>query len=187
MNNHILMRKFNSRADLQKQLQSLMCRQPLRDCKSRHRRADDVVHDEVGETIASCACIEQSCDIWVIEPCQDLTFCLEAAQNFSGVRSSIQYFDRDLFLKLTIRPLRQENGTHPASAKFTDDGIRSDALSAARRSLMPESECGILGAIFKAVGMLFKKRLRFGQERLGLFKQIRIFTAASLEQSNPGR
>src|SRR5215470_7003116 len=122
----------------------------------------------------------------MIEPCQDLTFCLEAAQNFSCVRSSIQYFDRDLFLKLTIRALCQKNCAHSAAAKFTDDDIRSDALSGAWRSLLPESRGGVLGAIFKAVGALVQKRLRFGQERLSLFKQIRIFAAAALEQGNPG-
>src|SRR6478735_12443041 len=96
MNNQIPMRKFNRGADLQKQLQSLMRRQLLRDCESRHRCADDVVHDEVGETFLSCACIEQPRDVWMIEPGQDLTFRLEAAQDFGGVGSSIQYFDRYL-------------------------------------------------------------------------------------------
>src|SRR5690242_6700601 len=121
----------------------------------------------------------------MIEPCQDLTFCLEAAHNFSGVRSSIQYFDRDLFLKLTIRTLCQENSAHSAAAKFTDDDIRSDALSGPRRSLLPESGGGVLGAIFKAVGALVQKRFRFGQERLSLFKQICIFPAACLDQGEP--
>src|SRR5215469_2029817 len=100
----------------------------------------------------------------MIEPCQDLTFCLEAAQNLSGIRSSIQYFDRDLFLKLTIRPLSQENRAHPAATKFADDDICSHALSAARRSLLPEGAGCVLGAIFEAVGMFLEKRLRFGQK-----------------------
>src|SRR5262249_21378582 len=156
--------------DLQKQLESLMRRQLLLDCESRNRCTNDVVHDEVGETIISCACIEQSRDVWMIEPCQDLTFCLEAAQNFSGIRSSTQYFDRDLFLKLAISSFCQENCAHSASAKFTDDYIRSDALSDARRPLLPESGGGVLGAIFKAVGVLVQKRLRLGKERLSLFK-----------------
>jgi len=42
----------------------------------------------------------------MIEPGQDLTFRLEAAQDFGGVGSSIQYLDRDLFLKLAISALR---------------------------------------------------------------------------------
>src|SRR4029077_17278306 len=105
----------------------------------------------------------------------------------SRVGASIQYLDRDLFLKLTISALCQENGAHPAAAEFTDDDIRAYALSAARRAILPESESCVLGAIFEAVGTLLKKRLRFGQERLGLFEQIRILTAPFLHQGNPGR
>ena len=123
----------------------------------------------------------------MIEPGQDLAFRSETAQDLSRVRASIQYLDRDLFLKLTISTLCQENCAHSAAAKFTDDDIRAHALSAARRSLLPESGGCVLGAIFEAVGTLLKKRLRFGQERLGFFEQIRIFTAASLHQGNPGR
>src|SRR5947199_10838528 len=187
MDNQIPMRKFNRGADLQKQLQSLTRRQPLRDCKSSHRFADNVVHDEVGQTIVGCACIEQPRDIWVIEPGQDLAFRSETAQDLSRVGASIQYLDRNLFLKLTIGTLRQKYCAHPAAAKFTDDDIRAHTLSAARRSLLPESAGCVVGAIFEAVGTLLKKRLRFGQERLGLFEQIRILTAASLHQGNSGR
>src|SRR6266550_5249194 len=123
----------------------------------------------------------------MIEPGQDLALRSEATQDLSRVGASIQYLDRDLFLKLTISALRQKNCAHPPAAKFTDDDIRAHALSAARRSLLPESGGCVLGAIFEAVGTLLKKRLSFGQERLGLFEQIRIFTAASLDQGNPGR
>src|SRR6476660_3444252 len=139
MNNQIPMRKFNRGADLQEQLQSLTRRQPLRDCKSSSRYADNVVHDEVGETIVRRACIEQPRDIWVIEPGQDLAFRSEAAQDLSRVGASIQYLDCDLFFKLTISALCQENCAHPAAAKFTDDDIRPHALPGARRSLFPES------------------------------------------------
>src|SRR5262249_48329244 len=138
MNNQIPMRKFNGGADLQKQNQSLLRRQPMRDCKSSHRCADNVVHDEVGQTIVGCACIEQPCDIWVIEPGKDLAFRSESAQNLSRVGASIQYLNSDLLLKLTIGALRQKNYAHPTAAKFTDDDIRAYALSASRGSLLPE-------------------------------------------------
>src|SRR5262249_19536799 len=187
MNNQIPMRKFNRRADLQKQLQSLTRGQPLRVCKSSNRYADNVVHDEVGQTILGRACVEQPRDIWVVEPGQDLAFRSETAQDLSRVCASIQYLDRNLFLKLTISTLSQKYGAHPAAAKFTNDDIRAHTLSAARRSLLPESGGCVLGAIFEAVSTLLKKRLRFGQERLGLFEQIRILTAVSLHQGNPGR
>src|SRR5439155_4197051 len=126
-------------------------------------------------------------DIWVIEPGQDLALRSEAAQDLSRIGASIQYLNRDLFLKLTISALRQEYCAHPTAAKFTDDDVRAHALSSARRSLLPESGGCVLGAIFETVGTLLKKRLRFGQERLGLFEQIRILTAPSLHQANPGR
>src|SRR6266550_4049283 len=187
MDNQIPMRKFHRVADLQKELQSLTRRQLLRNCKSSHRYADNVVHDKVGQTIVGRACIEQPRDIWVIEPGQDLAFRSETVQDLSRVSASIQYLDRDLFLKLTISALCQENCAHPTAAKFTDDDIRAYALSAARRSLLPESGGCVPGAIFEAVGTLLKKRLRFGQERLRLFEQIRILTALSLHQGNPGR
>src|SRR2546428_12805449 len=151
MNNQIPMRKFYRVADLQKELQSLTRRQPLRDCKPGHRCADNVVHDEVGQTIVGRACIEQPRDIWVIESGQDLAFRSETAQDLSRVGASIQYLDRNLFLKLTIGTLRQKNCAHPAAAKFTDDDICAYALSAARRSLLPESRGCVLDAIFEAV------------------------------------
>src|SRR4029077_4899613 len=187
MKNQIPMRKFHRVADLQKELQSLTRRQLLRDCKSSHRCADNVVHDEVGQTIVGRACIEQPRDIWVIELGQDLAFRSKAVQDLGRVSASIQYLDRDLFLKLTISALCQENCAHPTAAKFTDDDIRAHKLSAARGPLLPESGSCVLGEILEAVGTLGKKRLRFDQERLGLFEQIRIFTAASLHQGNPGR
>src|SRR5436190_20570504 len=187
MNNQIPMRKFNRGTDLQKQVQALTRRQLLRDGEASHRCADNVVHDEVGQTIVSRSSVEQSRDIWVIEPGQDLAFLSETAQDLSRVGASIQYLDRNLFLKLTVSTLRQKNCAHPTAAKFTGDDIRAHALSAARRSLLPKSGGCVVGAIFEAVGRLLKKRLRFGQERLGLFEQIRILTAASLHQGNPGR
>ena len=67
MNNQIPMRKFYRSADLQKQLQSLPRRQLLRNCKASHRCIDNIVHDEVGETIVGRACIEQARDIRMIE------------------------------------------------------------------------------------------------------------------------
>src|SRR2546429_5251346 len=134
MNNQIPMSKLHRGADLQKQLQPLTRRQPFRDCKSSNRCADNVVHDEVRQTIVGRACIEQPRDIWVIEPRQDLAFRSEAAQDLSRVGASIQYLDRNLFLKLTISALCQEYCAHPTAAKFTDDDIRAHALSAARRS-----------------------------------------------------
>src|SRR4029077_6658018 len=160
MNNQIPMRKFHRVADLQKELQSLTRRQLLRNCKSSHRRADNIVHDEVGQTIVGRAGIEQPRDIWGIEPGQDLAFRSETPQNLSRVGASIQYLDRDLFLKLTISALCQENCAHPAASEFTDDDIRADAFSAARRSLLPESGSCVPGAIFEAIGPLPKKRLR---------------------------
>src|SRR5436190_1075146 len=123
----------------------------------------------------------------MIELSQDLAFRSEAAQDLSRVSASIQYLDRNLFLELTISALCKENCAHPTAAKFTDDDVRAQALPGARRSLLPQSGGCVLGAIFEAVGTLLKKRLRFGQERLGLFEQIRILTAASLHQGNPGR
>src|SRR6266516_2981478 len=76
--------------------------------------------------------IEQPRDIWVIEPGQDLAFRSETPQDLSRVGASIQYLDRDLFLKLTISAFCQENCAHPATAKFTYDHIRAHALPAAR-------------------------------------------------------
>src|SRR5256886_4049241 len=170
MNNLISMRKFHRVADLQKELQSLTRRQLLRNCKSSHRRADNIVHDEVGQTIVGRACIEQPCDIWVIEPGQDLAFRSETAQDLSRVGASIQYLDRNLFLKLTISTLRQKYCAHPTAAKFTDDDIRAHALSAARRSLLPESGGCVVGAIFEAVGTILKKRFIFCRELLRLYR-----------------
>src|SRR5262245_65804585 len=113
--------KLHRRADFQKQLQSLTSRQLLREGKSGHRCADDVIHDEIGQTIVGCACIEKPGDIWMIKLGQDLAFRSETAQDLSGVAASIQYLDGDWFLKLTISARRKENCTHPASATIRDD------------------------------------------------------------------
>ena len=88
MNNQIPMRKFDRSADLQKQLQSLPRRQLLRNCKASHRCIDNIVHDEVGETIVGRACIEQARDIRMIELGEDLAFCTKAAQDFSRIGTS---------------------------------------------------------------------------------------------------
>src|SRR4026209_2432390 len=67
MNNQIPMCKFNRGADLQKQLQSVTRRQSLRDRISSHRCADNVIHDEVGQTIVGRTRIEQPRNTWMIE------------------------------------------------------------------------------------------------------------------------
>src|SRR5437899_11119897 len=118
MNNQIPMRKFHRVADLQKELQSLTRRQLLRDCKSSHRYADNVVHDEVGQTIVGCACIEQSRDLGVIEPGQDLAFLSETAQDVSRVGASIQYLDRNSILTVTIITRREKYCDHTTAAEY---------------------------------------------------------------------
>src|SRR4051812_40879056 len=115
------MRKLHCGADPQKQFQSLPGRQFLRQCKSSDRCADNVVHDEVRQTISGCACIEQPGDIWMIEPRQDLAFRSKTAQDLGGIGASIEYLDRNLFLKVTISALCQKNRAHPTAAKFAED------------------------------------------------------------------
>src|SRR2546423_1925959 len=139
MNNQILMSKFDRGADLQKQLQSLTRRELLRDGKASNGYPDNVIHDEVGQAIVGRAGIEQPRDIWMVESRHDLAFRPEPAQDLGRVGASAQDLDRDLFFKLTISALCQENCAHSAMAKFTDDDIRAHALSAARRLLLPES------------------------------------------------
>src|SRR2546429_1810937 len=51
----------------------------------------------------------------------DLALRSEAAQDLSRVGASIQYLDRNLFLKLTISALCQEDCTHPAAAKRSEE------------------------------------------------------------------
>jgi len=85
MNNQIPMRKFQPRAQIfKKQLQFVDASDSLCVTANRgHRCADNVVHDEVGQTIVGRARIEQPRDIWVIEPGQDWAFRSETAQDLS--------------------------------------------------------------------------------------------------------
>jgi hypothetical protein len=95
--------------------------------------------------------IEQPRDIWMIQLGQDLALRSESAQNFRGVASA-QDFDRNLFLKLTVRTFCQKHRAHSTMAKFTNNDIGSDALTYAQRFFLPKSGGGIFGTVFKGVG-----------------------------------
>ncbi len=126
MNDQILMRIGDRRADLAEELQALGRGQRIRIAIGVDRFALHVLHDEVGQSVVGRAAIDQARDVRMIELRQDLSFIAKPAEDVFGIESSPNELDRDFLAIFVVRSRRQINRAQTAPANFADDLVSAE-------------------------------------------------------------
>src|SRR5215204_6563680 len=85
----------------------------------------DVLHDEIGQAIFSCASVEQTADVWMIECGKYLSLFAEAAQDKVGVHPAFDQFYCCSFAELIIGAGCFVDCSHTTASNFTLDSIRA--------------------------------------------------------------
>jgi hypothetical protein len=117
MNNQVLMRIVNCRANCLKEFQARIEIKSMRIAKFIDRHAVDVFHDEIRTAVGQGAPVQEMRNIRMIELRQNLTFQLEARMHRYGERTTVDNFDGNLLFELSIGPLGKVNLAHPAGAQ----------------------------------------------------------------------
>ena len=141
----------------------------------RERTSFAVRHGEVRRTVGRHAAIEKSCDVRMVERCQNLPLREKAAQWSAGSeRSAAEQLERDPRWRLRrwsirVEMLREINDTRAALTKRTFDAVGSDL----RRMRCFDREVTRLGdpSILQPSGIhrFGEPPGRLGQERLPAF------------------
>src|SRR5262249_9048704 len=95
MHDEVLMGIFDSRANLEEELESFSDRHFLLVAVFVNRQAADELHYEVRPSIASGADVEQLSNVGVIEMRKNLTLAEEAPQDVVGVHAALHDLDDD--------------------------------------------------------------------------------------------
>src|SRR5688572_4685337 len=129
----MLVRIGDGCADLSEQSQALVERQLTSAAVLIDRFAVDMLHHEIREAVAGGAAIEKPCDVWMVEPGENLPFMAKPLEYRVGIHSALNQLDGDAHVELRIAALGQVDGSHPATAKFADDAIDTDLASIRQR------------------------------------------------------
>ena len=101
----------------------------------------------------------------------------ETAQNFVGISSSLEDFDCDLLLKLSVSPCRKINCPHFSASNFPQNFVGTQALANLRSIVPTECRRRIGGAFFKGIVYFVQERLGLQNHGLGLKPQGRVVGA----------
>ncbi len=91
--------------------------------------AVDELHGEPGSPVGGEPAIQQSGNMWMMEPSENLPFGQEAPVHLCRVHPGAHQLEGYLLLELTVRPVGQVHLTHAAPGQFTQDPKRADAHS----------------------------------------------------------
>src|SRR5688500_12192999 len=83
----------------------------------------DVFHDEVGQSIAGCASVQQAGDVRMIQSGQNLALGAKTAQDEVRIHAALDQFDRDALVELLVNADRFINSAHTAAANLALDTI----------------------------------------------------------------
>src|SRR4051812_18402820 len=89
----------------------------------------DVLHHEIGQSVAGCSTIKQARDVRMFERSENLSLLAKLAQDRIGVGAALDQFDGNLLLILIVGALRQKNCAHSAASNFADDPVPIDDLA----------------------------------------------------------
>jgi hypothetical protein len=62
----------------------------------------------------------------MLEPCKDLPFLTKSLQNLIGIHAAAYELESHHLLELSVRPLGEENSTHPTATQFPDNLVGAD-------------------------------------------------------------
>ena len=97
------------------------------------RHAVDVLHGEERLAVVGEAAVEQAGDVRVVQAGKDLALALEALDDRPRRGAPSDELEGNPLLELSIRPLGEEDGAHPATAQRPQDAVRPDALALGRQ------------------------------------------------------
>src|SRR5215472_11133910 len=95
---------------------------------------------------------------------QNLALNSETAQDFVSIGASLENFDRDALVKLSVGALGQVNGPHATAAKFADDCVCTYSLANSIAFVSPESRRRKFSKLFENGGIVSQKVFRFAKE-----------------------
>ena len=134
MNDQVLMRIGDRRADLAEELQALGRGQRMRVAVGVNRFAVHVLHDEIRQSVIGRSAVDQARDVRMIELRQNLPFIAKPAEDVVGIEPSPNELDRNLLAIFVVRARRQINCAQTAPANFADDLVSAE-LPASERLL----------------------------------------------------
>src|ERR1700730_6774409 len=169
VNNRITVGCFHRRADLKEKIESL----PKLHCsffnKASNGNAVDVLDYKVGPAVIHRARVHQARNVGMIKTGQDLAFRAKAANNIFSGSATVQYFDSYLLFEISIRPRRQIDRSHSASANFTNNDVSADSSPNFGSVFRRDRNRQTIGTFFEWIGFV---RLR--DERFDLMQKIDI-------------
>src|SRR5215471_3162668 len=126
MHDRFLMCVLHRRAHSPKQRQAFAYRK-MRSVFEQ-RPALYILHHEVRQTIVACAAVQQACNVWMLQPGQDLTLSAEAAESCLCVSAPFDQFDGYLHGKV-IFTHRAIDYAHATLTNKTCDRVMAKFLA----------------------------------------------------------
>jgi hypothetical protein len=126
VNDQVPVGVLDRRAQLSEELQALRDRMALAIAVPIDGLPLDVLHDEVGTSVLSCATIEKAGDVRVIEAREDLSLPAKARNDLVPVHIRSDDLDRDALLVLLVCPCREVHAPHAPAPELLESLIGAD-------------------------------------------------------------
>src|SRR5215203_5906170 len=120
---------MNGVAKRAKQFQTLGDIQLVTVAISVERLTFDVLHHEIRKAIFSCAAVEQTADMRMIECREYLSLFTKTAQDEVGIHTALHQFYCGSFIELVVGARGFVDGAHAAASNLSLDSIRAETTS----------------------------------------------------------
>src|SRR5262245_34110166 len=129
MNDQVAVRVGNRGADFAKKFQTFWDRERLFVAILVDRQPIDVFHHKVRQPVLCRSAVQQSRDVWMIEPRQNLPLVPKMSQHGVSVRAAFDQFDRNLLTILVVGTLGEKHRAHSAATEFANNAVTIDQFS----------------------------------------------------------
>ena len=117
----------------------------------------DKLHDEVGQAVVSCAAVQETGDVRMIERGQNLALVAKAPQDKVGIHAALDQLDRNALVEFLVDAQRFVDRAHAAAADLALNSISAQAA--------PDHRIVIVG-FGKCLKRTQSVQFRFSVERL---------------------
>jgi hypothetical protein len=128
VDDQVLVRVLNGRADLLEESQPLLRPQVLALAIEVEADAIDIFHHQVRHALPGRAAVQQAGDVRVVEVGEDLPLGAKATRQRVARQSAVDELDCDLLAKLLVRALGEINSCHSAATQRPHHTIATDEL-----------------------------------------------------------
>src|SRR6266498_1740576 len=136
-----------------------------------------ILHDDVGQAVASGPSIKQPCNIRMLQASQSLTFAAETGENELRVHAGPDQFDRNTGPVLIVIAFGKKDCAHASAAQLANQAIGPDVPVLHEFRFMKRDD-GVLDLVLnKAAG----RGLVTSQQRDHLLPEIVISTAGPVD------